>query len=104
MYRQRVHLFPKTIDAWNEFIALGEEYNKLAAAKGWAQGTYWMRTVGDPDEVIADFDYADLASFQHENEQGLKDPEAVDVWRRVDGLDRVRPSYSELFETALSVG
>lgn len=104
MYRQRVHLFPKTIDAWNEAIALCEQYNTLAAAKGWVPGTFWMYTIGDGSELIADFDFADLASFQREGEEGLKDPEAVALWRKFDALDTVRTGYSELLEAALGVG
>ena len=104
MYRQRIHVFPKTIDAWNEAVALFDQWNKLAVSKGWVEGTYWMQTVGDGDEIIGEFDYADLASFQREDDESVKDPEAVALFRKFDALDKVRRSYSELLETALGVG
>jgi hypothetical protein len=104
MFRQRVHIFPETIDAWNEAMALCDEYNKLAADKGWAQGTFWMHTVGDGTEIIGEFDFADLASFEREGEEGMKAPDAVALWRKFDALDTVRRGYSELLQTALGVG
>lgn len=104
MYRLRIHMFPKTIDAWNEAMALFDEYDKLADSKGWVQGTYWMQTVGDGDEIIGEFEYADLASFQREGEENVKDAEMVALFRKFDALDTVRSRYSELLETALGLG
>lgn len=104
MYRQRVHMYLKSLDGWNEAIALCGEYNELAAAKGWAAGTFWMCTVGDGTELIGDFDFADLASLQRENDAQIADPDAVALWRRFDAVEKARPGFSELLETALGVG
>lgn len=104
MFRQRVHLFPKTIDGWNKAITLAEEFNKLCTEKGWTPGTVWMQTVGDGSEVIGEFDYADLATFQRENEEVMHDGQAVDLFRKFDKIKRERPGFSELLETAMTVG
>lgn len=104
MFRQRVHMFPKTIDAWNEAMALCDEYNRLAGAKGWVKGTFWMYTVGDGSELVGEFDFPDLASIQRENEESVKDVETIALWRKFDALDTVRNGYSELLETALGLG
>ena len=61
--------------------------------------TYMARS-----EIIAEFDFAELATLQRENEEGMKDPEAVALWRKFDALDTVRSGHSELLETALGIG
>jgi hypothetical protein len=104
MFRQRVHLFPKTIDGWNEAIKLAEEFNKLCVDKGWTPGTVWMQTVGDGSEIIGEFDFPDLATFQRENEQSMSDPAAVELWRKFEAIERERSGFSELLETAVTVG
>lgn len=104
MFRQRVHVYPKTIDGWNEAIKLAEELNKLSVARGWTPGTIWMQTVGDGSELIGEFDFPDLATFQRENEEGMRDGEAVELWRKFEAIERERRGYSELLETALTVG
>jgi hypothetical protein len=66
MYRQRMHFFPNSQGAMMELLALGEEFNKLAADKGWTQGVFWMPAVGE-SEIVAEFDYPDLATYQRED-------------------------------------
>jgi hypothetical protein len=97
-------MFLKSLDGWNEAIALCGEYNELAAAKDWAAGTFWMCTVGDGTELVGDFDLSDLASLQRENDVQMSDPEAVALWRRFDAVERARHGFGELLETALGAG
>jgi hypothetical protein len=97
-------MYPKTIDGWNEAIKLVEEFNKLAVAKGWTPGTTWMPTVGDGNEMVHEFDFPDLATFQRENEEVFRDAEAVALLRKFDAIERERPSSSELLEDAVTVG
>ena len=62
MYRNRWHFYPKTFADWDEVVVIAREYEKLAAAKGWAKGTFWSQTVGTtPSEIIGEWDYPDLA-------------------------------------------
>jgi len=104
MFRQRVHIYPKTIDGWNEAVKLADELNKLSVSRSWTSGTIWMQTVGDGSEFVAEFDFPDLATFQRENEEGLRDKEAVELFRKFEAIERHRPGHSELLETALTVG
>jgi hypothetical protein len=104
MFRQRVHIYAKTIDGWNEAIALAEEFNKLCVAKGWTPGTVWMQTVGDGSEIIGEFDFPDLATFQRENEESIHDPEAVALFRKFEAIERERSGYTELLESAITLG
>jgi hypothetical protein len=98
MYRQRMHLFPKTQEAWMEVIQVGEEWNKLAAERGWAQATIFMPVAGEV-EFVAEFDYPDLATFQRENEETYTVPEAMAISRKLMGIDAARTPYFELLST-----
>jgi hypothetical protein len=104
MYRQRVHVFPKTIDGWNEVIRVGDEINKLSAARGWTRATVWMTTVGTMSEIVAELDFPDLATFQREGEESSKDGDLVALWRALDSVEMDRPGYTELLETAVNFG
>ena len=98
MFRQRMHLFPKTQEDWMELMRLGDEYNKLAADKGWTQGTFWMPTVGG-SEVVAEFDYVDLATFQQESEVMYSEPDLMTLSGKIWALGSAREPYSELLQT-----
>jgi hypothetical protein len=104
MYRQRLHLFPKTIDGWNEVMRISDEMNKINAARGWVGATMWMPTVGSMNDLVAELDYPDLATFQREWDESSKDSEIVDLWRALDAVEMERPGYTELFESAATVG
>lgn len=95
LYRQRMHFFPKSQEAWMELLRLGDEFNKLLADKGWTQGTFWMPTAGET-EVIAEFDYPDLAAFERESIHMFTEPDLMALGGKIWAIDSVRPTYSEL--------
>ena len=97
LYRQRMHFYPKSQAAWMELLQLGDEFNKLAADKGWTQATFWMPMAGET-EVIAEWDYADLATFERETST-YTDPEMMAVAGKIWGVDSVRAPYTELLST-----
>jgi hypothetical protein len=101
MYRQRVHFYPRTMEAWSQLMMVGDEYNKLAVEKGWAQVTYWMPTVGE-QELVAESEYSDLADLQRETREMFTEPAAMAVWQKIGAVDQTRPSYSELLEPSPS--
>jgi len=103
MYRNRYHTYPKTYADFGKSLELAAEYKKLAAAKGWAQGTHWIPMTGEGYEIIGDFDYPDLATYQREGESQEGDPDWAEFWRKVDVVEMTRPPYSELLET-LTIG
>jgi hypothetical protein len=103
MYRNRWHFYPKTFVDWDKVKAIAGEYEKIAAAKGWAQGTFWSQTVGEtPTEIIGEWDYPDLATFQREFEE-YECPEMDEIFRRLDEVEGTRPVFTELLEV-LTVG
>jgi len=99
MYRYRLHTYPKTSEDYDRMVALGREWDELAGAKGWAQGTGWTMLTGDGNELVSDFDYPDLAAFQREGENQEKDPDFAQFLRKMDAVERTRPSRDELLAT-----
>lgn len=103
LYRQRMHFFPKSQEAWMELLRLGDEFNKLLADKGWTQGTFWMPVAGET-EVIAEFDYPDAATFERETLGIAKEPDLFALGGKIWAVDSVRPPISELLNPMPSFG
>jgi hypothetical protein len=98
MYRNRWHFYPKTFADWAKVVAIAREYGRLAAAKGWAEGTFWSQTVGEtPAEIIGEWDYPDLAAFQQEVAE-YDCPEMEKIFGGLDELEVTRPICQELLE------
>lgn len=101
MYRQRIHFFPKTMDGYVALVTAADEYNKLAADKGMAQGSSWMPTVGG-NELVWEIEYPDLAAFERESKGMYADPDWMALMQKVQAIEYSRPPYNELLEPALS--
>ena len=98
MYRNRWHFYPKTFEGWDRFMAIAREYEKLAAAKGWAKGTFWSQMTGQtPSEIVGEWDYPDMAAVQQEFAE-YECPEMEKIFGGLDELEVTRPSYTELLE------
>ena len=98
MYRNRWHFCPKTFADWDKVVAIAREYEKLATAKGWAKGTFWSQTVGEtPSEIIGEWDYPDLATYQREYEE-YDCPEMDEIFSKLDQVEETRPVQKELLE------
>ena len=99
MYRNRWHFYPTTFADWDKMVAIARDYEKLAAAKGWAKGTFWTQTVGEtPTEIIGEWDYPDLAALQQEFAE-YDCPEMKAIFGRLDGVVGNRPILQELLES-----
>ena len=99
MYRNRWHFYPETFADGDKLVAIARDYEKLAATKGWAKGTFWSQTVGEtPAEIIGEWDYPDLAALQREFAE-YDCPEMEKIFARLDGLQKTRPICQELLET-----
>jgi len=102
MYRERWHFHAKTQADRAKMLAVAADFEKLAAARGWAKGTYWSNTGGDIQEVVGEWEYPDLTAYQKEYEE-YDCPEMDEIFRRFDEFEVTRPIYTELLET-LTVG
>ena len=99
MYRNRWHFYPKTYADWDTLMAIARDYEKLAAAKGWAKGTFWCETVGEtPSELVGEWDYPDLAALQKEFAE-YDCPEMDAIFARLDEVEKTRPIRHALLET-----
>jgi hypothetical protein len=98
MYRERWHFCAKTQAGREKVLALAADFEQLAAAKGWAKGTFWSNTAGDVQEVVGEWDYPDLAAYQQEYEE-YDCPEMAEIFARFDEFEVTRPIYTELLET-----
>jgi hypothetical protein len=99
MYRNRWHFYPKTYADWDKVVAIARDYEKLAATKGWAKGTFWCQMVGQtPSEIIGEWDYPDLAAVQQEFAE-YECPEMEEIFGRLDDLEGTRPHSTELLES-----
>ena len=89
---------PKTFADVDKVMAIASEYEKLAAAKGWAKGTFWSQTVGEtPNEIIGEWDYPDLAAFQQEFAE-YECPEMKKIFGKLDEFGGTRPIYQDLLQ------
>ncbi len=99
MYRSRWHFYPKTFAGWDKVVAVAREYEKLAAVKGWARGSFWVQTTGEaPSEIIGEWDYPDMAAVQKEWAE-YDCPEMEVIFGGLDELEVARPYCTELLET-----
>ena len=51
-----------------DYLKAVEQLNEIARERGWAEATFWVATVGTANELIAEVDYPDLATFEREGE------------------------------------
>ena len=83
-----------------EFIKALEQLNEIAQERGWAEATFWVATVGTANEVVAEVDYPDLATFERDGNAQASDAEWMKVNRSVADFVVQGTVRSELFQTA----
>ncbi|MGH3427001.1 MAG: hypothetical protein ACRDQZ_05455 [Mycobacteriales bacterium] len=83
-----------------EYLKAVERLNEIARARGWAEATFWVATAGTANELIAEVDYPDFATFGQENEAQGSDAEWMGVIRGMVDFAVQGSVRSELLETA----
>jgi hypothetical protein len=83
-----------------EYLKAAEQLNEIARARGWAEATLWVATVGAANELVAEIDYPDFATFGRENEAQGSDAEWMSVIRSTVDIVVQGSVRSELLETA----
>jgi hypothetical protein len=99
MYRQRIRQ-QILYGQFREYMEIAEEVFELRMKLGLATPTLWAPTFGTANEVVWETDYADLATFQRENEIFYSDVEAMKQWRRLWQLAVQGSIQDELLEQA----
>jgi hypothetical protein len=83
-----------------EYLKALEQLNEIARARGWAQATFWVATAGTANELIADVEYPDLATFDQEGQAQSSDSEWMKVIRSTADMVVQGTGRSELLQTA----
>lgn len=85
---------------FREYLALAEQLNELGRSRGWKEATFWAPTVGGFNELIAETDYPDLATFERQNRELHSDAEAMELFRSQNEHVIEGSRRDELLETA----
>ena len=83
-----------------DYLKALDQLNEIARERGWAKATFWVATVGTANELIAEVDFPDLATFEREGEAQASDAEWMKVIRGTVDMVVQGTARSELFQTA----
>lgn len=104
MIRERMHITVRDLAGWNECLSLMHEIDGIQAAAGRATATIWTQVAGPYNELIAEIDYPDLATYEREMQATNSDPQITKLSGRFSELGVEGKGYNELFMTADPVG
>ena len=65
----------------SDYLKALEQLNAICAEQGWNVATFWWPIAGTANEVIAEVDFPDLATFERETEAQGSDAEWMKVVR-----------------------
>ena len=83
-----------------EYLRAVEQLSEIARQRGWAEPTFWVHTAGIANELIAEFDYLDLATFDREGQVQSSDAEWMNVIRSSADFVVQGSGRSEVLQTA----
>jgi hypothetical protein len=83
-----------------EYLKAVEQLNEIARQRGWAEATFWVYAAGTANELIAEVEYADLATFEREGEAQSSDADWMNVIRSTVDFVVQGTGRSELLQTA----
>jgi len=83
-----------------EYLEASERLNAIARGRGWTEATFWVATAGTANELIAEVDYPDLATFEREGDEQAADAEWMSVVRSTVDWVVQGTGRSELLQTA----
>jgi hypothetical protein len=82
------------------YLKVVEQLNEVARARGWSEATFWVHAVGTANELIAEVEYPDLASFEREGAASASDAEWMQLIRSSADMVVQGSGRSELLQTA----
>jgi hypothetical protein len=83
-----------------EYLKALEQLNEIARGRGWAEATLLVATAGTANELIAEVEYPDLATFEREGDAQAADAEWMKVIRSTVDMVVQGTGRSELLQTA----
>ena len=66
---------------FGEYLKALKELERISKARGWAPSRILAPTFGANNEIVIENEYADLATFQKENDAFYEDDEAFNIFR-----------------------
>ncbi|MDT7538484.1 MAG: hypothetical protein QOI82_2069 [Actinomycetota bacterium] len=103
MYRERIHLTVTDMDGWNEAIDAMTEINKVMERLGQPTATIWTDTVGVFNQLVAEIDHVDLASYEAANKAFYANEEILKQLPRINHASVPGKGYTELLETTSTI-
>jgi hypothetical protein len=102
MYRQLIRQ-QVLYGQFREYLEIAKELTARRQALGLAAPKVWAPVVGQSNEIVLEFDYADLATFERENEAFYSDVESMKHWRALWQLTVQGSTHDELLQEAPSI-
>jgi hypothetical protein len=88
---------------FREYFAACEELNAICRARGWAQATVLTPVAGLDNQVIVEFEYPDIETFNRESTAAQTDVEFMKVFRSTAEMIYPESGRSELLEVATQI-
>ncbi len=66
---------------FGEYLKTFKKLEEISRARGWAEARLLSPVAGAGNEIVIEWDYPDLATFQKEGESFLADDEAFQLFR-----------------------
>lgn len=83
---------------FGDFMKNWKKLDSIARERGWATSRVLVPTAGPNNEVVAEFEYSDLATYERENKAFYSDEEAFEVFRAGSEFVVQGSARSELYE------
>jgi hypothetical protein len=83
-----------------EHLTAMEKLNELARERGWAEATFWVSAAGTANELVAEVEFPDFATFEQEGDAQSSDADWMKVIRSTADLVVQGTGRSELLQTA----
>ena len=87
-----------TYGHFGEYLATVKKLDQISRARGWATARALVPTAGAGNEIVIEYEYPDLATFQRENEAFYNDREAFEAFRSGAGFVVEGSFRTELLE------
>jgi NIPSNAP len=83
-----------------DYLKALEKLNERGRGQGWTEATFWTPMAGRANEIIAEVDYPDLATFEREGDAQAADAEWMGIIRSTVDWVVQGTGRSEVFVTA----
>jgi len=83
---------------FGDYMATWKQLDSIIHERGWSSPRLLVPTAGANNEVVAEFEYPDLATFERENKAFYADRDAFDAFRAGAEFVVQGTSRSELYE------